>query len=109
LECFEADQAAGDRDEGFVDVGASFVAEAEPAVLVEPGEGALDDPALTAEAGAVSGALMGDHRCDLAGPQPRFGGVGVVAAVAEQRARTASWSAGLAADGRDCFDQGEQL
>ena len=33
LELFEADEAAGDREEGFVDVGASLVAEA--AVLVE--------------------------------------------------------------------------
>ena len=50
LELFEADQAAGDREEGFVDVGSSFVADAEPPVLVEPGDRALDDPALLAEA-----------------------------------------------------------
>jgi hypothetical protein len=34
LEGAEADQAAGDADEGFVDVGASFVADAESPVLV---------------------------------------------------------------------------
>jgi hypothetical protein len=76
---------------------------------VEPGEGALDDPALAAEPGAVGGALMGDERCDLARPQPRFGGLGVVAAVAKQRARAAFGPAGLAADGRDRLDKREQL
>ena len=50
VELFEADEAAGDREEGFVDVGASLVADAEAAVLVEPGDRALDDPALLAEA-----------------------------------------------------------
>jgi hypothetical protein len=66
LEGAEADEAAGDGDEGFVDVGASFVADAESAVLVEPGEGAFDDPALAAEAGAVWGAAGRDQGCDAA-------------------------------------------
>ena len=38
----------------------------ESAELVEPGEGALDDPALTAEAGAVLGLATGDDRLDAA-------------------------------------------
>jgi hypothetical protein len=50
LELFEADQAARDREEGFVDVGATLVADAEAAVLVEPGDRAFDDPTLSAEA-----------------------------------------------------------
>jgi hypothetical protein len=43
------DEAAGEGEEGFVDVGAAFVADAEAAVLVQPCEGAFDDPALAAE------------------------------------------------------------
>ena len=109
MEGSEADEAAGDRDESFVDVGSSFVAEAQPAVLVEPGEGAFDDPALAADPGAVWGALVRDHRFDSPLSQPGLGGVGVVAAVAEQRAGPPARPAGLAAHGRDRLDEGEQL
>src|SRR6266536_2892391 len=48
LEEFEADQAAADREEGLVDVVAAFVADPQPSVLVQPGDRALDDPALLA-------------------------------------------------------------
>jgi hypothetical protein len=44
-----ADEAAGEGEEGLVDVGAAFVADAETPVVVQPGEGAFDDPALAAE------------------------------------------------------------
>jgi len=47
---FEADEAAGDREEGLVDVGAALEADAESAVLVQPGDRALDHPALLAQA-----------------------------------------------------------
>lgn len=66
-----------------MDVGSSFVAEPEAAVLVEPGQGAFDDPAMAAEAGAVPGALVGDDRADPVLVQPRLDRLGVVAAVAE--------------------------
>jgi hypothetical protein len=56
-----------------VDVGAAFVAESESAVLVEPGECALDDPALAAEPGAVRGTLVRDERPDSALSQPGLG------------------------------------
>jgi len=45
-----------------VDVVASFVGDAEPAVVVEPGGRALDDPALFAEPGAVWCLGSGDLR-----------------------------------------------
>src|SRR5207302_8566665 len=38
LESSEADQAAGDRDECFVDVGATFVADTQPPMVMQPGE-----------------------------------------------------------------------
>jgi len=68
-----------------VDVGAAFVAEPESSVLVEPGERALHNPALSAEPGTVLGARLRDHRFDLVCAQPRLGRLRLVAAVAEQR------------------------
>ncbi len=41
-----ADEGAADREEGFVDVGASVVATVQAAVLVQPGDRALDYPAV---------------------------------------------------------------
>ena len=62
----EADEAAADREERFVDVVAAFVADAQAAVLVQPGDRALDDPALAAEPGAVTALGPGDLRLDVA-------------------------------------------
>jgi hypothetical protein len=44
-----------------VDVGSAVVADEQSYELVQPGEGALDDPAMTAE----SGAVLGVASCDL--------------------------------------------
>jgi hypothetical protein len=109
LECSEADQAAGDRDECFVDVGSAFVAEPQSAVLVEPGERALDDPALAAQPGAVCGSLLRDDGLDPSCSQPRLGRLRLVATVAQQRAGSSPRPATLAAHGRDCLDEGDQL
>jgi hypothetical protein len=49
----EADQAAADREEGFVDVVAALGADAQPPVLVQPGDRALDYPPLCPEPRAV--------------------------------------------------------
>jgi len=43
-----------------VDVCAAVVADEQPFELVEPGEGALDDPAVAPDAGAVFGLATGD-------------------------------------------------
>ena len=51
--------------------------------LVQPGEGALDDPAVAAEPGAVLGLAAGDHRFDAALPDQAAVLVVVVAAVGE--------------------------
>jgi hypothetical protein len=52
-----------------MDVGAAFVADAEASVLVQPGEGALDDPALATESGSVGGVALGDDGLDAAGAE----------------------------------------
>ena len=43
-----------------MDVGSPIVADAQPAVLVEPGDRALNDPALHAQPGAVLGLALRD-------------------------------------------------
>ena len=47
-------------------VGAAFVADEQALELVQPGESALDHPAVAAEAGPVGDAAAGDHGCDAA-------------------------------------------
>ena len=95
-EGFEADEAAADFEERFVDVVAAFVADAEPAVLVQPGERALDDPALAAEPGAVRTLGLGDPGTDASGAQ-----CAAVASWSGRRDRRATVSV-VAAVGRVC-------
>src|SRR3954453_21171827 len=45
----EADEAAAEREERLVDLGAAVVTNEQPLELVQPGEGALDDPAVAAQ------------------------------------------------------------
>jgi hypothetical protein len=45
-ESAEADEAAADGEEGFMDLVAAVVADEEPLEVVQPGVGALDDPAV---------------------------------------------------------------
>jgi hypothetical protein len=52
-----------------VEIGASFVAGAEPFELVQSGEDALDHPGHLAEPGAVRDAASGDHGFDVSLPQ----------------------------------------
>jgi hypothetical protein len=68
LESAPADKTAGEAEEGFLDLGGAVVADEESVALVEPGEGALDDPAVAAEAGAVAAVAASDHRLDAALP-----------------------------------------
>ena len=54
-----------------MDVVAAVGADEEAAAVVQPGEGALDDPAVTAESGAVLGLAARDERFDAALPDRR--------------------------------------
>jgi hypothetical protein len=54
------DDAAGEFEEGFVDVGSAFPADAEAFEAVEPGEAAFDDPAVFAQSCAVEGPAASD-------------------------------------------------
>ena len=66
-----------------VHVGAAFVADDQALEVVQPGEGALDDPAVAAEAGAMVSLAASDHRLDAALPEQPPVLVVVVAAVSD--------------------------
>jgi hypothetical protein len=92
-----------------VDVVAAVGADEEPATVVEPGEGAFDDPALMAKAGAMVGLAAGDQGFDPALPDQAAVFVVVVAAVGKQRLGSSPRSADSSADGRHTVEQLDQL
>jgi hypothetical protein len=92
-----------------VDVVAAVGADEQSVAVVEPGEGALNDPAVAAEPGAVLRLAASDDRLDAALADEAAVLVVVVATVGEQRPRSAPWAADAAADGRDAVEQFEQL
>ena len=104
-----ADEAAGEGEEGLVDLVAAVVADEESFVVVQPGEGALDDPADAAEAGAVLGLAMSDLRFDVAGTKFAAVLVVVVATVGGDPVGASAWPADLAAHGWHPLDQRHQL
>jgi hypothetical protein len=81
----------------------------EAAAVVQPGEGSFDDPTVAAEAGTVLGLAAGDDRLDAALPDEPPVLVVVVAAVGDQRPRSASWATDPAAHGWHPVEQLEQL
>ena len=88
---------------------AAVGAEEQPAAVVEPGEGAFDDPAVSAEAGAVGGLAPGDHRLDAALPEQPPVLVVVVAAVGDDAVGPPSWPSDTSAYRRHSVEQREQL
>lgn len=79
--------------------GVAFVADPQPAEVVQVREAALDDPALRAQSGAVRDASLGNHRGDPARPQDAPVLLEVVAAVGEQPVGFLARPAELATDG----------
>lgn len=73
MESAPADEAAGEAEERFVDLGAAVVADEQTAALVEPGEGAFHDPAFAAESGAVLALAAGEDGFDP--PRPELAAV----------------------------------
>jgi hypothetical protein len=104
-----ADEAAADGEERFVDVAAAVVADEQPFELVEPGEGAFDDPAVAAEPGAVFGLATGDLGCDAAPAKLAAAAVVVVTAIGGDALGSSSRTADLAAHGWHPVDERDQL
>ena len=92
-----------------MDVVAAVVADEQSFELVEPGEGALDDPAVAAQAGAVLGLASCDLWGDSALAELAAAAVVVVAAVGADTIGPAARPANLAAHRRDPVDKRDQL
>jgi hypothetical protein len=92
-----------------VDVVAAVGADEQSAAVVEPGEGALDDPALPAKAGSVLGLAPGDDWFDAELPDEAAVLVVVVAAVGDQDPRATAWPPDTATHGWHAIEQLEQL
>jgi hypothetical protein len=105
----EADEAARDCEEGLVDLGAAVVADEQPLGLVEPGEGALDDPTGAAEPRAVLGLAAGDLGLDPPLPELAAVLVVVVAAISRDDVGTSARAADLATHRRDTLDERDEL
>ena len=88
---------------------AAVVADEQPLEVMEPGKGALDDPAGAAEPGAVVGVAAGDLRFDPPAAELAPVLVVVVAAVGGQPLGPSAGPADLAAHGRDGLDQRDEL
>ena len=104
-----AHEAAADGEESLVDFVAAVVADEQSLEVVQPGEGAFDDPAVAAEAGAVLGLAACDLGFDPTAAEfaPVF--VVVVAAVGSDTVGAPPWPTDLAAYGRDPLDERDQL
>jgi len=87
----------------------SFIADVETVELVQPGEGALDDPAHAAEARAMRGLSTSDQRLDAERSQLATVEVVVVAAIGNQLFRPPLRPARLAPHGRDRLQEQEKL
>jgi hypothetical protein len=92
-----------------MNVAAALVADEQAFELMEPGEGALDDPAVAAEPGAVHALAPGDLRCDAALAKLAAPTVVVVAAVGSDTRRPPPRPADLAAHRRHPVEERDRL
>ena len=88
-----------------MDVVAALVADAQAAVLVEPGNRPLDHPTLFAE----PGARPGDLRLDAAATELATALARVISPVAEELARSATRAPTTTTHGWDRVDEWDQL
>ena len=92
-----------------MDVVAAFVADAQPPVLVQPGDGSFDDPPLLAEPGAVLRLRRGYPRLDATAAELAPSLAGVVGAVAVEPFRSPAGTAAAAAHGRNRVHERDHL
>ena len=92
-----------------MDLRQAFVTYTQAAELMQPGNTALDHPARRPQPAAVFGSALGQCSADSARMQDVAMGLRIVAAIALHAPGLASRAPGLAGDGRDRFDQRQQL
>ena len=90
-------------------VGAALVADEQALEAMQPGEGALDDPAQASEPGAVRLVATSDHRLDPAPTQLDEVVLVIVGAVGEDAIGASARTTGEARHRRDGIQQREQL
>ena len=92
-----------------MDVGAAVVADEQAFELVQPGEGALHDPAVAAEAGAVLGVASRDLGFDAEPAELAAAARVVVGAVGCETVGTTARPADLAPYRGDAVEERDQL
>ncbi len=92
-----------------MDVVATLVADPQSSLLVQPGDRALDNPALLPQPGTVRAFRPGDPRLDVAAAQLATAFACVVGPVAVELARAAPWPAAAATHRRDRIDERDHL
>ena len=107
------DEGGGELGEGEVELGSSFPAGAEASLVVQPGVGAFDRPALVgvfvADASGSGFAFARDARRDAAFAERVAEPVGVIAAVGEQAGRPVLAAAATAAQAGHRVDRSKRV
>ena len=92
-----------------MDLGGSVVAGSQAPELVEPGEGALDDPAVFSQAAAVGHVPFGQERLDPKGAELPAMRLAVVGPIALELFGSPAGSSPFSPDWRDVFEKGQKL
>lgn len=86
-----------------------FISHAQATELMQPGDGALDDPAHGSQAGAVRQTSPRQAAFDASLSQGLPMGLGIIRTVTQHALRTVAGGTTFATDGRDRIDQWQQL
>lgn len=92
-----------------MELGPSLKANEQSPELVQPGEGALDHPAVTTQTGSMIGLATGDLWSDAAPPELAAMALGVIATIGEELRGPLSGPTHLPCHSRDRIEQGKKL
>lgn len=98
-----------EREKSVMDICAFLVPNAQPPMLVKPGDGSLDLPAKGSESTSMFGIAACDERAHLAFKQLISMRIGIVRAVGKYAMRPAAWMSTFAPYGWNRVDEGNQL
>jgi len=104
-----ADEDATQREKSLVDVVASFVADAEATMLMQPRQSAFHHPAVNAQSAPMLTVSLRQHRPDVALAQLLPMPLRVVRAIALHLVRPTPGTTDLPSHGRNGVHQGQQL